>query len=141
MRICHVIEAAGGGSGQVVLDLARAQRAEGQEVTVIYAPQRAEARFVKELSSLSGIKIVTSSMRRKVGLHDLADLSRLILRLRRHGPFDILHSHSSKAGALTRLANPFLPRAVHVYTPHAFMTLAPGASRLYGWIERVLSWL
>ncbi len=39
MRVCHVV-AAGGGAGQVVLDLARAGLEVGDDVTLIYAPHR-----------------------------------------------------------------------------------------------------
>src|SRR5690606_27955331 len=61
--------------------------------------------------------------------------------IREMGPFDIIHGHSSKAGALTRLA---LPRrhARRIYTPHAFRTMDPtlgkGASLVYGAIESLL---
>jgi glycosyltransferase involved in cell wall biosynthesis len=59
--------------------------------------------------------------------------------LRKAGPFEVIHSHSSKAGALARLLSPLLRRSLQIYTPHAFVTLSPDASRLYGKIERALS--
>jgi glycosyltransferase involved in cell wall biosynthesis len=43
--------------------------------------------------------------------------------LREHGPFDIIHAHSSKAGALARIVAPMSTAGV-VYTPHAFATMA-----------------
>ena len=54
------------------------------------------------------------------------------------GPFDIIHGHSSKAGALTRLRMPgrHVPR---VYTPHAFRpmdpTLGSRGRQIFGGIE------
>lgn len=141
MRICHVIEAAGGGSGQVVLDLARFCRESGDDVTVVYAPARASPRFLKQLESLKGVAKLPVPMQRKVGGRDVIDGFRLGHALTRAGPFDVIHSHSSKAGALVRLAGLFFPRTVQVYTPHAFVTMAPRVSPVYGWIERVLGWL
>lgn len=140
MRICHVLETGGGGSAQVVLHLARYALDQGDEVTVLYAPDRAEFGFVAALSSLSGIQIVQSPMRRTVGLRDLCDGWLLFQMLRRVGPFDIIHAHSSKGGALARLAGLFLPGTV-VYTPHCFFSMNPGTSRKYALIERTLSWI
>ena len=79
-------------------------------------------------------------MRRDVGLGDLRSAGGLSRLLRDCGPFDIVHGHSSKAGALVRL----LPHGGRrtVYSPHAFATLdragRPFRSQLYGAAERVL---
>jgi glycosyltransferase involved in cell wall biosynthesis len=143
MRICHVIESAGGGSSQVVLDLAEYGARHGDDVTVIYAPDRASSHFVKTLEALRGIKRYTTPMRRAVGVHDLLGAWKLWRLLHRIGPFDVVHSHSSKAGALARLVGfLFMGRRApaQIYTPHAFVTMAPDASKAYGMIERILSW-
>ena len=140
MKICHILEAAGGGSGQVVLDLIRAECVAGDEVTLIYSPSRAQPNFVAALSALPNLKIITTPMQRAVGLHDLRDGWKLFKAIQKAGRFDIIHSHSSKAGALARLAGIFIANSKQVYTPHAFMTMSPHASPLYGWIEWGLSW-
>ncbi len=140
MRVCHVVEAAGGGSGQVVFELARYGLEHGDDVTVCYAPDRAEAGFVAALESLPRLRLLPSPMHRPVGLHDFYDGWLLWKTLRRAGPFDIIHGHSSKAGALTRLAGVFLPGTV-VYTAHAFYSMKPDTPAIYGWLERILSWL
>ncbi len=139
MRICHVIESAGTGAGQVVIDLSHYCASQGDEVTVIAGARRAEAHFVDTLSAMPGVKLVFSSMRREIGLHDARDAWLLYKELRRHGPFDVIHGHSSKGGALARLAGIFFPKAVKAYTAHGFITMAPSSSRAYGWIERFLS--
>ena len=141
MRICHVIEAAGGGSGQVVVDLAKAGLAAGDEVTVVYAPERTEARFLQDLTALPKLKLIPTPMRREVCLRDFLDTLRLYLVLRKAGPFDVIHGHSSKGGALARLAGLLMPRAAKIYTPHAFITMSADASPVYGCLERILSWL
>lgn len=139
MHICHVIETAGGGSGQVVIGLVLQGLAAGDDMTVIYAQNRAEPSFVRALSSISGLRLVTTPMRREIGAHDLKDVWRLYHCLRRVEPIDIIHGHSSKAGALARLSGLFFPKAKKIYTPHAFITMAPGGLRLYCIIEKILS--
>jgi glycosyltransferase involved in cell wall biosynthesis len=139
MKVCLVLEAAGGGAGRHVLDLAAGLRARGDETTVIYSGDRAEPAFLEGLRSLEGVRAAEVPMRRGVGPRDAASLWTLGRTVRRLGPFDVLHGHSSKAGALVRLLRPFLPRSTRiVYTPHAFATMNPSASRIYGALERLL---
>lgn len=141
MRICHVVESAGAGTGQVVSDLARLQKEAGHDVTVIYSPDRAEQPFLSAINAIDGLHILQASMRRSVGLHDLFDAWRLYHLIRQAGPFDILHGHSSKAGALSRLVGLFLPATKIVYTPHAFVTMGKDTSALYCILEHWLSFL
>lgn len=75
---------------------------------------------------------------RSVGPHDVVHGIRLYRLLRRIKP-DIVHSHSSKAGALARLC---LGGWKQIYTPHAIYTLRPDLGKkarlFYLSIERVL---
>ena len=100
MHICHILETEGGGSAQVVLYLARYALEKGHKVTVVYAPDRAEVKFLAALSSLPGIKLLNSPMQRSIGPWDVRDGWLLLQTLQAAGPFDIIHAHSSKAGAL-----------------------------------------
>ena len=140
MQICHIIEAAAGGSGQVVINLLKMGIAAGDDLTLIYSPVRADSHFLTELELLRGcVKIHTLPMRRSVGLHDLYHCLRLAFLMRRIGNFDIINSHSSKAGAISRIVGLICPRGVQIYTPHAFITMSPTAPKIYGLMERVLS--
>jgi len=141
-RILLVVESAGGGVGRHVLDLAAGLALRNHKVCIAYSPERAEESFVDALNELKSVSLQTLPMRREVGLHDVRqvrDLRRLVKDL---GPFDIVHGHSSKAGALLRLATMNLGVAC-VYTPHAFVTLDPEIGRLkrfgYGLAERCLA--
>lgn len=142
MRILMVLETCGGGSGRHVLDLTATLAAQGEAVTVVYAPDRAEPDFLDELLSIKGIATHAVSMKRAVGLHDVGALNRLTRCVKEIGPFDILHGHSSKAGALVRMLPKSVPGA-RIYTPHAFRTMDPTISRrgrfAYSQIERILS--
>lgn len=141
MRICHVVEAAGGGVGQVIIDLTRSGLAVGDDVTVVYALGRATPHFVDSLSPMLGPKFIPISMQREVGLHDVPDAWALYKTLRAAGPFDVIQGHSSKAGALVRITGLLFPKSVKIYSPHAFITLDMDASRIYGVFEKILSWL
>lgn len=140
MRICHVLEATGGGSALCVTQLVERQVAGGHDVTLIYAPQRADAAFKDFLAKQSGFKAIPLAMRRSVGLHDIIMVLRLWWVLRGLPPQDVLHGHSSKGGALARLVGLMFSSAVKIYTPHAFVTMGAEGSKLYGLIERLLGY-
>ena len=77
-------------------------------------------------------------MRRGPSPSDIRAWRMLRRVIRLHGPFDIIHGHSSKAGALIRLGLP--GRSPHrIYTPHAFRTMDPTLGKagrfVYGVIE------
>ncbi|MDX3928685.1 MAG: glycosyltransferase family 4 protein [Shinella sp.] len=142
LRLLQVLEPSGGGSGRHFIDLCRGLKARGHVVHAVYSPRRAEERFVAELSALALDGLHAVDMARSPGLSDIAARLRLGAIMHRHGPFDIVHGHSSKAGALTRIRLPgrHVPR---VYTPHAFRTMDPGLGRagrlVYGTIETALA--
>lgn len=142
LRICLVTEAAGGGVGRHFLDLAAGLAQCGHNVTGIYSPGRCDAQFREKRAAASGVKFVELPLRRAVHPLDLADAWRLTRQIRELGPFDVIHAHSSKGGALARLAARWL-RTPAVYTPHAFVTLDPTLSAtkraIYGRIERWLA--
>ncbi|WP_312413218.1 glycosyltransferase family 4 protein [Shinella sp.] len=142
LRLLQVLEPSGGGSGRHFIDLCRGMQARGHSVHAIYSPVRAEERFVAELSALgiAGTHIVP--MNRSPGPADFGAWRQLNGVMRQAGPFDIIHGHSSKAGALARLRLPG-PHVPRVYTPHAFRTMDPGLGksgrRIYGLIETMLA--
>jgi glycosyltransferase involved in cell wall biosynthesis len=143
VRIAQVVESAGGGTGRHVLDLTEGLAERGHEVTLIYSLERIEAKFKTRAEALSGVERVTLPFRRQIGLHDISHVLALASVLRRRGPFDVVHGHSSKAGAIVRL----LPRSVpgaRVYSPHAIRTMDPTLSTarhlFYSGVERLLSY-
>jgi glycosyltransferase involved in cell wall biosynthesis len=137
-RICLVTEAAGGGVGRHFLDLAEGLAVRGLDVVAIYSPQRCDASFRQRRSTIHGVRFVELRMRRAIHPLDALDVRRLIASIRTHGPVDLIHGHSSKGGALARLAARWLG-VPSIYTPHAFVTLDPTLTSwkrtLYGRIE------
>ena len=141
LSILQVLEPSGGGSGRHFIDLCKGLKDRGHNVTGVYSPVRAEHRFISELLDLGLAGVQTVDMHRSIGLHDVRAWRHLQRVISTSGPFDVIHGHSSKAGALTRLRLGNRGAAV-VYTPHAFRTMDPklgGAGRLiFGQVERLL---
>jgi len=123
------------------VDLAGGLLARGHDVSLIYSPRRAEKWFLDAIDALSQLKIHKLPMSRSVGIDDLAKCRELKHLVDATGPYDVLHAHSSKAGALLRLAQARNNIPV-VYTPHAPITMDPKLSvpaRLaYFAVERLL---
>ncbi len=139
-----MLEASFAGAGQHVLDLAEGLLALGQEVHLVYSPRRMEPRFADALQVLEAKGLVTAGvpMGPEPGAEDLAAIWRVRRYLTTAGPFDVVHGHSSKAGAVARLAATGLG-VRRIYTPHAFKTMDPECPRgrflLYGAVERLLA--
>lgn len=145
LSLLQVLEPSGGGSGRHFLDLCRAMQHRGHSVTAVYSPVRAEASFVSELEGLGLDNVTPIAMRRAPGPWDITAWRQLRKIAVRNGSFDLIHGHSSKAGALTRLRLPGKHVPV-LYTPHAFRTMDPTLNSkgrlIYGGIERFLgTWL
>ncbi len=142
LRILLVIENAGAGSGRHVVDLARGLVGRGHDVVLLYGDDRLERWFEEELATIPALSAEIFPMRPGLGPRDIGAALRLRRRLRELGRFDIMHGHSSKAGALLRLAT-LGSGTTRVYTPHALFTMgaAPGSVRrlVFGGLERVLA--
>jgi glycosyltransferase involved in cell wall biosynthesis len=142
LRVLLVTEAAGGGVGRHFLDLATGLAERGVAVQGIYSPGRMDASFRERLAAGGLPPLRELSMRRGISPLDAVAVGRLVRLARRLGPFDIVHGHSSKGGAIARLAARWL-RLPAVYTPHAFVTLDPTLPkwkrRTYGHIEHWLA--
>lgn len=141
LRLLEVLEPSGGGSGRHMLDLCRGMLARGHHVEAVYSPLRAEASFVEELKDLGLPAVHSVDMARSPGPSDIAAHWKLRGIIGRDH-FDIIHGHSSKAGALTRLRLPG-PHVPRVYTPHAFRTMDPTLGKrgrlIFGTIETLLA--
>jgi glycosyltransferase involved in cell wall biosynthesis len=128
MKVLLIIEAALGGSGRHVLDLAEGLMARGEQVHLVYSPLRADYQFTTGLASLrrarSEFSCHSIPITRELGVSDFRSYLRLGAYVRRYGPFDMVHGHSTKAGFLARLLL-WRRGARSVYTPHGLLTLDP----------------
>jgi glycosyltransferase involved in cell wall biosynthesis len=142
LRVLEIVESSGGGTGRHVLDLAEGLAAHGCNVHVLYSPRRADRLFLERVARLSGVRATPLWMH--TGLHpsDLFAVRSIRRYLRKNGPFDVIHGHSSKGGALARLAG-FRSGAAIFYTLHGLIMMDPGLAwwkrSFYLAIERTLS--
>jgi glycosyltransferase involved in cell wall biosynthesis len=120
-----VVESSGGGTGRHVLDLCEGLSARGCDVHLIYATGRVDSTFLRRLASLKTLPRMALPMRTGVHPGDLTALGAVRRYVRDRGPFDVIHGHSSKGGALARLAA-VGTRARAFYTLHGLIMMDPG---------------
>jgi len=128
LRVLLILEAALGGTGRHVLDLAEGLLRRRYEVHLIYSPLRSDLGFQNGLAVLRnehpGFRTRPISMTREVTARDVVAYWKLLGYVRSHGPFDVIHAHSTKAGFLGRLLVG-VGGAAKIYTPNALMTMDP----------------
>jgi len=128
-RVVLVCEAAGGGVGKHVLDVAERLPERGFEVLLVHCTRRAEPEFTERLShhATFGYRVAHVDVDRAPGPRDVVGVAQLRRAIRQFGGADVLHGHSAKGGALARLARWGCARRVF-YTPHAFYAQSPSLS-------------
>jgi len=139
-RILLVVEATNGGVARHVIDLGMGLADRGHRVHLIHSPLRADPEMLAPI--LSDERIVTAEVpiRRNPGLRDVGALLAIRRFISEHGPFDIVHGHSTK-GALGCIAA--LGRPVgRIYTAHGMRSIDPRLKPfprfVIGCIERLL---
>lgn len=124
MHVLHVLEATIGGARRHVVDACRGLAGRGVRTTLVCAALREPAmrRDMQELAA-SGVEVRELPMLRAIRPHvDFGHLLALRRILRELEP-DVVHTHSSKAGVLGRLASRSTGIGARVHTPHTFAFL------------------
>lgn len=124
MKILLVTEASSAGVGRHVIDLGQGLAGAGCEVHIAYSPLRIDERFRDGLNDPRLSSSLAVAMHRGPHPADFMVVRALRKYLKQNGPFDIVHGHSSKGGAVARLAA-IGSKASVAYTPHAFVTMDP----------------
>ena len=140
-RVLLIVEAASAGVGRHVIDLATGLADRGETVHVVYSPTRIDNTFTAAIERLHRVHWHPLRLARGPRPGDLAAVRFLNRLAAIHGPFDVIHGHSSKGGALARLMR---HRAAAVcYTPHCIYTMDPtvrGPVKAIAWaVERSLA--
>ncbi|MDQ1144163.1 glycosyltransferase involved in cell wall biosynthesis [Bacillus sp. SORGH_AS 510] len=142
MKILYVITGADiGGAQRHLLYLSNWFSKQGHEVHVVLGE---DGPFKDELEkqNIKAIVIpIPRTIKWKEDLYALWNLSRFIQK----GGYDVVHSHSSKAGIIARLAS-FMNRVrKNIYTAHGFVfndpTLTKKKKYFYLWLEKSFSWI
>ncbi len=134
-RVLLVYQPTDGGVGRHVTDLAIGLTERGSEV-VLCGPAVPKGLY-------SSYHHVPLDLQRAIAPRaDLATLARFASVVRRVRP-DVVHAHSSKAGAVTRLGRLIHPRTPVVYTPHGYAFAGYFSREIerstYREIERILA--
>jgi len=134
VHILHVTEASAAGTLQVVRALAVDQAASGHAVTLAYADRPESPADLPGIAA-QGVEPVPLRWARRSPLSQLA-AGRALRRLVRDRRPDVVHLHSSFAGAVGALA---LPRRVTlIYTPHGLAFARTGVGRVTGAAVRMV---
>ncbi|NDF13066.1 MAG: glycosyltransferase family 1 protein [Proteobacteria bacterium] len=140
LKILYIIEAAGGGAGRHVCDLAQALAEKGHSIHVIYSPNRGDPVIKQQIHDLKNIAFKSISIMRNITPLDAIALKEITKYIKENGPFDLIHGHGSKGGVLGAAAGR-LSRTPTFYTPHAFATnnasFSIVAKHFFKWIIRV----
>jgi len=124
MRVLQVMESTIGGTRRHIVDVTRGLLREGVEVHLVASAER-EPAFREDLRALEaeGALITPLPMVRSVSLATDYGHYRELKRILRETRPDIIHTHSSKAGALGRRASLSTGIGKRVHTPHTFAFL------------------
>lgn len=144
LAIIHVLRAPVGGLFRHVLDLAKAQIADGHNVGIICDTLTGGQVAQNALAAIEpGLKLGLTRvpMKRNPSIEDIAALRHVIQRTKPY-PGIVIHSHGSKGGVYARLPGLWSKNAVRAYTPHGgSFNYRPGsmAHKFYMKIEKLMS--
>lgn len=144
-KVLIISEALGGGVRRHLVDLLSGIDTSKFDVFMVYGPHRADNIFINSIGDLKekGIQFFeVDSLINKISLkNDFRCIKELIKIIREVKP-DIVHCHSSKAGALGRIAAKRCKVNKVFYTPHAYVFQNPKLSamkkNIYYRIEKIL---
>lgn len=141
MRICHIItRLIVGGAQENTLLTCEGLVARGHQVALIAGPETGPEGSLWDTARRSATDVTQlRSLRRNPNpYHDLR-CARQLIHLLKAGRFDVVHTHSSKAGILGRWAAAKAGTPVTVHTIHGLSfnrTQSPPVRRLYRALER-----
>jgi glycosyltransferase involved in cell wall biosynthesis len=136
LRVLEVMEATIGGTKRHLLALVRGLDRSAFQVEVAAPRVRSEAfddvSFTEEVRA-AGIKQHYVPMRRAISPASDLDCLRRLFGLMARGRYDVVHTHSSKAGFLGRLAARLARVPAVVHTPHGyyFLNESGGSKRAF----------
>ncbi|MBI4251913.1 MAG: glycosyltransferase family 4 protein [Candidatus Tectomicrobia bacterium] len=144
MRVLHIITRLDrGGSADNTLLSCIGQRRRGHEVVLAAGPGLTEESPLRPEAESEGVLLVRiPSLIRAVHPVKDAVALRACWRLIRGGRFDLVHTHTSKAGILGRLAARLAGGCRVVHTPHGHVFygyFGPWKTRLFIWAERLMA--
>lgn len=141
LKVLHVITRLTlGGSAENTIDSVAALKRAGYDVILATGGEAEEIEVVESARARGCLIVPIPTLVRSVRpLNDLRALWSLF-RLIRRERFEIVHTHTSKAGFVGRVAAWLARVSVIVHTPHGHVFwgyFGPGYTRLFVWLERL----
>lgn len=112
IKLLHIAQSAGGVDRYLRMLLKYLDRSKVENMVVLSQDFRKE-----DYEGLAD-DYVTVEMQRAIGIQDLRAISEIRVQIKKYSP-DIVYAHSSKAGAIARVANMGL-RGKCIYNPHGW---------------------
>ncbi|WML58588.1 glycosyltransferase [Neobacillus sp. PS2-9] len=142
MKILYVITGADiGGAQRHLLYLSEWFLKKGHDIQVVVGE---EGPFIEALTDL-GIQVRVIPIPRTISVTADSKALRTLIAFIKKEKFDIVHSHSSIAGILTRVAGYVNRVDKNIFTAHGFVFTDPTLSKkkkwMYLFLEKVCSWL
>lgn len=144
LKVLLISEPGSGGVKRHILDLITNINLEKFEVGIIFSEKRVDGDYVKKLYSYKNVRIYKSKyLQRDISFkHDVLGFAEIIKVIIDFKP-DVVHCHSSKAGALGRIAAKLCNVKKVFYTPHAYVfqdsSIGKLKKRIFVVIEKILS--
>jgi len=121
IKVCHIAEPTTGGVFTHLKQLAGMSKGEIHQTFIMSSVENPD---LATADHFCGHRLYVIDMAKNIRIRDdFRSLQRLIAHLR-HNKYDIVHCHSSKAGALGRIAAFVTGHRNVVYTPHSFAFLS-----------------
>lgn len=122
IKIMYIVEPTSAGVGKHITDILENIDTEKFEVYFVYSSIRSDSKFKKKMEILNQRDIIfyKVDMVREISLiSDFIAFIKIVKYIKIINP-EVIHSHSSKAGFLGRMAGAFCRTKVNIYSPHAF---------------------
>lgn len=135
IRILHITQAVGGGVERYMQMLLKYLDSDVYENYLLLSDE-ADIGVYEQYTR----RIAQIDMRREIGIHDVFAIGQVRKWIRKINP-DILYAHSSKAGAIVRLANLGIHKTC-IYNAHGWAFHIQGSlrkQRIYTWVEKLLA--
>lgn len=141
IKVLHAITRLdrGGSAENTLLTVAEANT-DRYQVALVTGPSKGERSPTEAIARKRGVHFADAPhLVRNVNL--LADLLAVweLWRLMRQGNYDIVHTHTSKAGLVGRLAARFAGVPIVIHTPHGHVFygyFGPVVTQIFVWLER-----